>query len=201
METKLWAGAAEAAQRQKFRIITHNMVKRHGRDRTKAFRAYQVGKPFGLKLQIVLLFDRMIGHGLLGNETTFVLMMTAMGREGDMKGVQAILKKVWSIDAEKIVSDDDPSSEIAELYPEGSPLRPTNSLLFTVAHIFGSNNDIPAALSLVDHVSRQYSLRIPRKVWSHLLEWPFVLSRTRNGRRTTDGASLGQLPLASVGRL
>ena len=201
LEAKCWSGHYDAAQRHKLRVIPHNMIKRMGKQRTKEFSGYQVGETWGLKLQIVRLFDRMIRQGLLGDETTFVLMMTAMGREGDLQGVKAILKKVWSVDVDNIMADEELPSEVVELYPKTSPLHPTGRLLFTIAHIFGTNNDIPTALRLVDHVARQYSLHIPREVWAQLLEWTFVLSRKRRGLRKTDGASLGQLPPASVASL
>lgn len=198
LEAKCWSGAYEAAQRHKLRVITYNMIMRLGKERKKEFQGYTIGSPWGLKLQVVRLFDRMVRQGLFGDEMTFVLMMTAMGREGDVKGVKAILNKVWSLDVDKILAEDELSSEVAEIYPENSPLRPTPRLLFAIAHIFGTNNDIPTALRLVDHVSRQYSLPIPPNVWSQLLEWTFVLSVKRYGKRKTDGASAGQLPPSSV---
>lgn len=201
IEAKCWSGAYEPAQRQKFRVIPYHMVMRLGRDRREGFGGYQVGYQSGLKTEIVRLFDTMVREGLLGDERTFVLMMTAMGREGDIKGVRSILKKVWSVDAVQLMEDDEAALEAVKPYPIDSPLRPTPLLLFTMAHIFGSNNDVPTALRVVDHVSRHYSLPIPRGVWSHLLEWTFVLSERRYGPRKNDGSYLGRLPLQSVASL
>lgn len=201
MEVKCWSGFWEAGQKHKLRVIPHNMAMRLPKKRREEFSGFQVGEPWGVKHLIVRLFDRMVREGMPGTERTFVVMMTAMGREGDLDGVKTILSKVWSVDVDKIMADDELPMEVVEVYPETSPLRPTSELLFAIAHIFGSNNDIPTALKLVDHFSRQYLLRIHRNVWSQLLEWTFVLSRPRDGRRKTDGASQGQLPLASVGSL
>ncbi|MCJ1366705.1 hypothetical protein MMC16_005835 [Acarospora aff. strigata] len=201
LEAKCWSGAYEAAQRQKLRVIPHTFTMRLRKERKHPFLGFQVGDRWGLKLEIVGLFDRMIRQGLQGDERTFTLMMTAMGREGDLKGVKAILEKVWGVDMDKLQGGDEVSPDSVERYPIDSPLRPTARLLFTIAHIFGSNNDIPAALRLVDHVSRQYSLHIPVDVWSQLLEWTFVLSLKRYGARKADGASLGRLPPESVASL
>lgn len=201
LEAKCWSGAYEPAQRPKLRVIPYNMVMRLGRERTEEFRGYQVGKPWGLKLEIVRLFDRMVREGMLGDEKTFALMMTAMGREGDLKGVKSILTMVWGVDVGRLMEDDEAALEAVKPYPMTSPLRPTTQLLSTIAHIFGSNNDIPTALRLVDYVSRQYSLPIPIGVWSQLLEWTFVLSKRRYGPRKTDGSNLGRLPFQSVASL
>ncbi|KAI9876868.1 MAG: hypothetical protein M1830_005431 [Pleopsidium flavum] len=201
LEVKCWSGAYLPAQRPRLRVIPYNMVMRSGKERREEFRGYQVGNPWGLKLEIVRLFDGMVREGMLGDEKTFALMMTAMGREGDLKGVESILKKVWGVDVTKLMEEDEVALEGVNPYPTTSPLRPTTQLLFTIAHIFGSNNDIPTALRLVDYVSRQYSLQIPRSVWSHLLEWTFVLSERRYGPRRTDGSYLGRLPLQSVASL
>lgn len=201
MEAKCWSGLYEAAKRHKVRVIPHNMVMRLYKNRRTEFGGYAVGKTWGVKRQVVRLFDQMIRQGLLADEGTFVAMMTAMGREGDLKGVKAILTKVWSLDVDKMMAEEEVPSAVVEVYPETSPLRPTSRLLFAIAHIFGSNNDIPTALRLVDHVSRQYSLPIAGPVWFQLLEWTFVLSRKRSRSRKADGASHGQLPSASVGSI
>ncbi|KAI6788117.1 hypothetical protein KC361_g9223, partial [Hortaea werneckii] len=87
-------------------------------------------------------------------------------------------------------------------YPSTSPLHPTPSLLTTLAHAYGINNALPTALKLIDHFSRCYALSIPHATWSELLEWTFVLSVPRTGKKAQhDGTKAGQLPLSAVGEL
>jgi len=117
MEAKCWAGVYEAPQSHKLRVIPHNMVMRLPKERKEEYRGYQIGHPSGVKRYIVRLFDRMVRQGLLGDEMTFVVMMTAMGREGDLKGVKAILTTVWSVDVDKLMADDELSSVV------GNPIR------------------------------------------------------------------------------
>ncbi|KAI7547564.1 hypothetical protein KC331_g4944 [Hortaea werneckii] len=87
-------------------------------------------------------------------------------------------------------------------YPSTSPLHPTPALLTALAHAYGINNALPTALKLVDHFSRSYSVSIPHATWSELLEWTFVLSVPRTGKKAQfDGTKTGQLPLSAVGNL
>jgi hypothetical protein len=122
----------------------------------------------------------MVESGVPGNEETFCLMITAMGREGDLDSIANILKRVWQIDVEALLAADETSVPSARSYPEDSPFYPSNKLLFTLAHAYGTNNNIPLALRLVDYVSSQYSLPIPIpiEVWNELFQWTYVLSLT-----------------------
>jgi hypothetical protein len=120
----------------------------------------------------------MVESGVPGNEETFRLLITAMGREGDLDSIANILKRVWQIDVEALLAADETSVPSARSYPEDSPFYPSNKLLFTLAHAYGTNNNIPLALRLVDYVSSQYSLPIPIEVWNELFQWTYVLSLT-----------------------
>ncbi|KAL9117974.1 MAG: hypothetical protein Q9187_005483 [Circinaria calcarea] len=124
-----------------------------------------------------------------------------MGREGDMAGVRSILRKVWDIDVDAILELDDDSFITNNQPSHQSPSYPTQHLLFTLAHVFGSNNELPAALRIIDYISRKYSIEIDDETWAQLFEWTFVLSTPRYKGRKSDGAQLGQLPLASVENL
>ena len=137
----------------------------------------------------------------MADSRAFCLLITALAKEGDLVGVKSILKQAWDVDADKPVDvDEDPGR------PNGlsrqSPLVPDDRVLWTIANIFGSNNDIPAALRVVDYISRRYSISIPLRVWDGLLMWTYVLSVRRSWKVMSDtdwaGTALGKLPLQAV---
>ncbi|KAI9827768.1 MAG: hypothetical protein M1832_004257 [Thelocarpon impressellum] len=158
MSARCWSSAYDPRRRQKLHLRP------------------EVPGRKGVKDEVMALYEDMMSRGVAPDERTFSLMMTAMAREGDMPGVKSIFAQVWNVDVDVIIGGEEVE---VKRYPKDSPLHPTTDMLFTIAHVFGSNNDIPTALRLVDFVSRNYELTIPTEVWAHLLEWTFVLSAQR----------------------
>ena len=197
MAAKCWSGAYQSHQREKLRVIPYHLVMRLSKHRETSFEGYKVGKR-GLKIEVADLFEDLVSRGNLGDERTFATMMIAMGREGAMTDVKGILKNVWNVDVDLLASEDKrPLPKVTEYAPNAA-LRPTSRLLWTIAHVFGMNNDIPIALRLIDFVSQRYDIHITNDVWAELLEWTYVLSIPRHGARRTDGAMTGKLPLSAV---
>ena len=169
------------------------------------YRGYSVGER-GLKAKIFSIFEEMISSGVLANTATYCFLMQAMGREGDLGGVKSILSRVWEIDVDKITSSQDDSVLFENSLNSDSPTYPDQYLLFTIAHAFGTNNQLPTAMWVVDHVSRRFSVEIDFETWSQLAEWTFVLSRPRHGTtgeklRRKHNQSIGKLPLTSMENL
>ncbi len=197
---RCWSGASFPLERHRQRVIPKTLQLRQlretGQSHLQRLRGFQVG-PGGLKDEITRMFAVMVNRGIMADAKTFGLLMTALSREGDLQGVKSVLKKVWEIDVDKILEGDQVPVKPRNLSTE-SPLYPTTDTLYAIAHIYGSNNELPTALRLVDFVSRKYSIAIPPEVWDELLEWAHVLSSPRRALRREDGTSQGQLPLKSV---
>ncbi|KAI9860788.1 MAG: hypothetical protein M1813_005711 [Trichoglossum hirsutum] len=197
MAVKCFPSVPDPRHRHTLRATSDNFRKRKAVHRDIAFSGFSLGKG-GVKDQVMQLFDDMILRGLgEGDTKTFCVIMIAMAREGGIADVKSVLNKVWGVDVDALLRDEGPL-DIVKKYREDSPLFPDTFLLYTIAHAFGSNNDIPTALRTVDYVSRQYSIAISPQVWAHLLEWTFVLSVPRFGRSRLGGALTGKLPLQSV---
>lgn len=202
-EAICWTHTFDPYEAQKLRT-THFNLRHRGRKRDdwlrspwKTLSGYRVG-PRGLKAKVTNLFTEMVHQGLVGDTKTFTLLMLAFSREGDMDGVNSILKKVWGIDADDIMQMEfDPV--MTTHIPKDSPVYPTSDLLFAVAHMYGSNHDIPKAMRVVDYISRRFKLKITTQVWAELLEWTFVLSSHR-GRLNQHFSDFGRgwLPKESV---
>lgn len=143
---------------------------------------------------MLLHFKELVAQGLAGDEVTFTNLMTAMGRENDIAGAKSILKSVYNVDVDLLLAIDEEELETPTFYEEDSPLRPSSRLLFTVAHVFGSNNEIAIAFKLVDFISRNYNLEIPFDVWVQLYEWAFVLQLKRMGVQRRQGLDIGKIP-------
>ncbi|KAH0547524.1 hypothetical protein FGG08_000249 [Glutinoglossum americanum] len=139
-------------------------------------RKHKASNP-GVKDLVLRLFDDMVLNGLgEGDSRTFCLVMTAMGEEGDIAGVKSVLNKVWGVNVDALLSNEEEPLHLVKKYCEGSPLFPDSFLLYTIANAFGSNNDIPSALRIIDFVSRQYSVTISSEVWTRLLKWTCIWS-------------------------
>ncbi|ERF73354.1 hypothetical protein EPUS_08296 [Endocarpon pusillum Z07020] len=200
MEAICWANAFSKTEQWHLRVIPRVLAIRSSVDPPPGFSGHRAG-PLGLRHETLVYFRRMVSQKIEGNEETFTNLMVAMGREADLAGAKSILKSVYNIDVDLLLQVDEEEVETPTFYELDSPLRPTARLLYTIAHVFGSNNEIELALKLVDFVSRQYDLRIPFNVWMHLFDWTFVLSRWRSTIQKRKGLGIGQLPPAIMDML
>jgi len=195
MSAQIWNGVHSASLRQNVRIIPFHMMARQNQQRR--FRNYAVG-PGGLRETVMNYFNRMLSSGAVADEESFRILITACAREGDIQTAKTVMMKVWSIDVNGIVEGRDEQEIQPKIVPDTSPLCPTVELLWTIAHAFSINNDVPAALRVVDFVARHYQLSVTDEVWSQLFEWTFVLSAKRWGTGLRDGRTAGQLPPSSL---
>ena len=147
----------------------------------------------GLRHQVLTRFRTLIAANLRGNEATFTNVMVAMGRERDLTGVKSILKSVWNIDADMLNEYDEEEIESPTFYEEGTPLRPSVRLLFTIVHVFGTNNQVGVAFALLDYVSRNYNLPITQEVWFELCIWTRVACAYRTQAQKRKGEAVGQV--------
>ena len=115
-------------------------------------------KAFTIKEQAVGLFNGLTKMKLRGDEHTFINLMIAFAREGDLEGVKSILRSVWNIDVDALQNSDEEEIESPTYYEDDSPLRPSSRLLYGVAYVFGINNDFPQAFRLVDYISRNCNI-------------------------------------------
>ena len=199
-EARCWSDMWNPYERQLRRVIPYNQsIRQKHPDRSSAdmtIKGYRIEEG-GLKSEVTRMFMKMIGEGIMADTTAFGHLMTALAREGDLDGVRSILRKIWAVDADA-TSEADNECQNEPLIPRDSPVYPNQALLFVIAHVFGSNNDVPTAVRLVDQFSRKYKVRIPYIAWSELLEWAFVLSTRRYNINDVRGVELGRLPLDSV---
>ncbi|KAK5136972.1 hypothetical protein LTR08_001479 [Meristemomyces frigidus] len=187
-----------AESRHKLRIIPFHMLARKAEYPGTAFKDYRVGAG-GVKDKVIAVFSEMLKSGAHANEESFRVIITAAAREGELSTVKSILRKIWGVEVDALIAGKDEATIRPKELDKASPLYPTSKLLFTVAHAFGINNDIPTALRLVDFIARHYSLPIDQEVWSQLFEWTFMLACERTGvEARRRGTKVGQLPRPSV---
>lgn len=203
LATKCLSDHLKPNQRYNLRVTPYHLRLRSWSAPPHGFSGHRVGSA-GLKLEATHIFRSMTKAGVAGDEATFCLLMTALAREGDLAGVGTILKSVWNIDVESIMTSSGTSYKGFRGYAIDSPFHPSGRLLFTISHIYGINNAIPIALRLVDLISQKYAIVIPHKVWWELLQRTYVLSVKRTARQRSNpewGTQTGQLPLAAVDNL
>jgi hypothetical protein len=201
MSATVWNGMHLAGFRQKVRVISFHKMARQSREyKNRQFGDYSIGEG-GVLESTMRIFNEMVAEGVAADEESFRILIVAAAREGDMITVKAILKKVWNIDVDGILANSEDPSTLPKVMPSHSPLYPRPTLLFTIAHAFGINNDVSAAIRLVDFVSRYYELEITDNVWSQLFEWTFVLSVRRHSTSKSNGSREGQISADSVQKL
>lgn len=127
------------------------------------------------------IFTNMIASGVMADVKTFGFLMTACSRAHDLESVKTILKKVWHVDVDAVLESDNRSSGLHDVPPD-SPIQPTPDLLFTIAHIFGSNKSIGTGLRVVDHISRRFSVPIDETTWYELMMWTSFTNRQTRER-------------------
>ena len=204
MEAITWNEAYNRHERYRLRIITFNMLRRSSEVRPIGFFGHGVASPQNpnnresIRLETLGVFNELVNEGLNGDEATFCNVMIAMGREGDLGSVKSVLKSVWNIDVEALDKYDEEELESPTYYEEGSPLRPSARLLFTVVHICCTNNDVALGGMLLDYISRNYNLDIPEHIWTHLLEWTYVLSIQHTKRKKETGHGDGRIARRAV---
>ena len=199
-EARCWSDAWQANERQRLRVTPFNRAMRERyptqQRQGMTIKGHRIQEG-GLKWEITRLFAKMIGDGIMADTSAFGHLITALAREGDLDGAKSIIRKAWDVDVDALSEVDNDAGQQPSI-PSDSPLYPHPRLLFVIAHAFGSNNDIPAALRTVDHFSRKFNISITNDVWAQLLEWTFVLSTRRIKLAKENGAQLGQLPFESV---
>lgn len=203
-EAICWTGTFNSTEREKLRVVLRHLNIRAHRDYDIRHRfwgplvGYRTGEG-GLKSHVTNTFSLMVKNRVMADAKTFSLLMTALSREGDIQAVKSVLNKVWDVDVDEIILSDGDENVSKPVYIRvDSPLYPTSNLLFVVAHIFGSNNNVPAALRIVDYISRRYNIPIDQRTWGELLDWAFVLSCPRTATTIEPDKRTGQLPLKSV---
>ena len=201
MEALCWNGAAHKSERFQLRVLPHIMAIRASNNPPPSLSGHRTSRPDGtssnpeatIRNQMLALFKALTEKGHKGDESTFTNLMVGMGREADISGVKSILKSVWNIDVDLLDIYDEEEIESPTFYEDGSPLRPSQRLLFSIAHVFGMNNDLRQAVRLVDYVSRNYNVTISQRVWRELCEWALILSQRRG--------STGKARLRDTGKM
>lgn len=197
-----WSDPTNPFLKNRLRVIPDNFTPRSWLVPPYTLRGHRVGPDNGIKLQVSQIFRQMVKAGVPGDEETFCLMMLGFAREGDMVSVGSTLRRVWGVDVDALVTLDESELQPVKPYSLDSPFYPSSKILSTISHAYGINNDLPTALRVVDYVSRQYNIAIPPSVWNELLQWTFILSKKRYGRRVQgDGTSIGQLPQEAVSNI
>ncbi|CZR65020.1 uncharacterized protein PAC_14920 [Phialocephala subalpina] len=207
LAVKCWQAKTNPKHRYRLRVIEENYTPRSWLIPPHTLASHRVGTSSGIKAQASQLFRQMVKFGVTGNEETFCLLIIALSREADLDGIAAILRRVWNIDVDSIMTKEESSIPPPTAYSQRSPFFPSNYLLYSIAHAYGSNNDISTALRLLDYVSRHYSITIPLNVWNEILQWTALLAvkkmpvRKKGEEVKETGRETGQLPAEAVSNL
>ncbi|OJJ51001.1 hypothetical protein ASPZODRAFT_306030 [Penicilliopsis zonata CBS 506.65] len=182
MEAKVWDTSYTGREKYRLRMTPYAFRKRRVVfEEANGWQGYGTATR-SVRRDVMGLFNQMTMSGNEPDETTFATVILASGRVGHVAGVKSVLRHVWNIDMDTLAEDKGTTSQPPVTpYDRTSPLHPTGRLLFAVAHAFGTNNDISAALQTIGFISRAYNITVPDAVWLELFERAWVLSRPRFG--------------------
>ncbi|KKK17617.1 hypothetical protein P175DRAFT_0490574 [Aspergillus ochraceoroseus IBT 24754] len=181
MEAKVWHSSYAGMEKYRLRMTPYAYRKRRSESPLPGWEGYRTGR-LTVRSEVLGIFNEMIEAGNSGDEASFVNLILASGRAGHVQAMKQVLKTVWNVDVDLLKDAPDESERPpATRFDQGSPLWPTENLLFAIAHAFGTNNDIPGALRALDFVASSYNIKITTRVWLELFERTFVLSRSRFG--------------------
>ena len=193
--TMTWSDRHNASQRYRLRFAQLNTTPRRW---TSALQRPWVGHDIGvagIRALTLETFENMANNGIIANEETFCCVIVGLGREGDLKGVANILKRVWDVDPDNL----NKSHVKKPVYKKNSVLSPSRRLLLTISHVYGANNEIGTAFALIDHFSRRYNstLRIDPEIWEELMNWTNVSAKVSRSEQK----SISPFPRISTLRL
>ncbi|KAL2849100.1 mitochondrial ATPase expression-domain-containing protein [Aspergillus pseudodeflectus] len=177
MESKIWNGCHAGLEQYRMRMTSWAYYRRRDAS-NEGWNNYGTG-PRSLKREIRLICERMLEVGLEPDERTMINVFLAVSRTGWTPGMWKFLYDVWNVDVRELENGD--RKPIVPIHPS-SPVYPTSRLLWAVTHAFGTSNDIPGALRVLDQVSNSYGIEIPESVWIELLKRSYILSVRRHGR-------------------
>ncbi|KKY21159.1 hypothetical protein UCRPC4_g03855 [Phaeomoniella chlamydospora] len=197
MAAKVWANAWDFYERDS-RYVTRRMLSlRQEEKRRIGFTGHRVGEN-GIRKQIIQVLHEMTDRGFEATCETFSHVIVAMGREGDLDGVKNVLRSIWRIDLDLLQQyDEDELDTTPNYFDRASPLRPTPSFLFSVAHAFCINREPLLALTAVDYISRLYDMQIPFEVWQELLEAMLLKTIRRRWKKVDPERHIGTIPYST----
>ncbi|KAI2789875.1 hypothetical protein POX_d05374 [Penicillium oxalicum] len=179
MEAKVWDHCYTGVEAYRMRVHPKGYRKRRTREPKVGWQGFGTAQRSVRKL-VLRLFGEMQAAGHAGDERTYINLLLAAARVGHARAMSHILKEVWNVDVDALKQEPDDSKLPAVTdYDSWSALYPTENLLFAVAHAFGVNNDIAAAVRTVQFISASYKIPIPAKVWHEVFERAYVQSRER----------------------
>ena len=200
-EARCWADAYHPSENHQLRVMPASYEERKSEPKRDVpgdvvVDGHRVEKD-GIHWEITRMFTKMVvDEGINADTRAYCNLIIAQSREGQIDAIKVVLKQIWNINVDDILAGT-PDHKQQHLQAD-SPTYPTEELLYTLAHAFGSNNDISTAMQVVAHFSSTYDIAISQAVWTELLEWTFVLSTPRRNGRASQGYTKGQLPLRSV---
>ncbi|KAF7593345.1 hypothetical protein BBP40_011635 [Aspergillus hancockii] len=180
IEAKVWDKSFTGKEKYHLRMTPFAYRKRRFFNPNVGWQGYRTAEQ-SVRKEVLQIFNEMTELGYHGDETTFINLILASSRVGHVTGIKNVLKTAWNVDVDALLIHDQSSIPVALPYDRSSPLYPSGRLLFAVAHAFGTNNDISAALRAIDFISSAYDIPVPETVWLELFERSFVLSRPRFG--------------------
>lgn len=110
-----------------------------------------------------------------GSENLTCALMKVNARAGRMRAINSLLKSNWGIVFKRDQKTGVIAVEGGHTYPPDSPRAPTTALLDAIVHSYCCMGEVSLAVRLLDYVSQRFSIPVPDRVWSDLIEYTRVM--------------------------
>ncbi|KAJ6119634.1 hypothetical protein N7523_003914 [Penicillium sp. IBT 18751x] len=186
MEALVWDHCYTGQEAFRLRILPRHYYKRRMESRGVGWQGYGTGG-LSVRKRVMNLFSEMLESGHTADERSYINLMLASARVGHGPGFRQILTQVWNLKVDLLKGEDHSEVRMPPTrYEPWSALHPTENLLFAIAHVFGTNNDISGAVQTIQFIAEKYDIPITPRVWHELFERAYVLSRVRTTETTRE---------------
>ena len=120
----------------------------------------------GMSQQASGIVSKMLKRKVAPNAYTYELLITAYARDNRLDPINDLVAGIWGLNP-----DGTSTNMSAGAYRKGSPLRPSEHTLTTLANAYGYNGALASAIALVEGMSTKYEIPVPVSTWISLLMW------------------------------
>lgn len=151
---------------------------RHGQNRHKPDIVEDLTRILRKKKPSSRVYQTVLDEKYAPDESLLCAVLIALARSGSLDAMQDLLSQYYQLKVTRMRSTGDVVISMDTKKPvpaPDSPLYPTEQLLDAVVEAFCSNAELQTAVKLIDYISRRFSVSVPPRVWSRLLEWSYIM--------------------------
>ncbi|KAH8879943.1 hypothetical protein GQ53DRAFT_603187, partial [Thozetella sp. PMI_491] len=164
-------------RRLRRRIVTRQTL-RYGHNRYRPEIVEELARITRNTRPVLKSYRALLDGRFSASEEVLSALLIAFGRNASTKAIMEILDKFWHIQVVRSSSGELVVNGAANFRPRpDSTWYPSEQLLEAIVEALGAQGELQAALRVVDHISRRFSIPVTDEIWKRLLQWSYILSQ------------------------